>query len=140
MKKILVATDGSAPAQHAADFAATLAAPAQAELVLVYSVIPIAYPGEIAFASMGEFDRAQTEHATRTLEDEKKRLSATGARVNTLVLRGMAAEAVADEAKHGNYDLVVIGSHGRGAVARMLLGSVATRLVHICDKPVLVVR
>ena len=40
----------------------------------------------------------------------------------------------------GGFDLVVVGSKGRGAVSRVLIGSVTDRLVHICKRPILVVR
>ncbi len=42
-------------------------------------------------------------------------------------------------AMSSNVDLVVVGSRGRGAAARVLLGSTSDRLVHICEKPVLIV-
>jgi nucleotide-binding universal stress UspA family protein len=47
---------------------------------------------------------------------------------------------LAELAESGNFDLVVVGSKGRGAVSRMLVGSITDRLVHICKRPVLVVR
>lgn len=59
---------------------------------------------------------------------------------STLNLHGPVAETLADTALHGGFDLLVVGTKGRGAVSRVLLGSVADRLVHICQVPVLVVR
>ena len=60
--------------------------------------------------------------------------------VSAIELEGPAAERIAEVAERDNYDLVVVGSRGRNAVARLFLGSVADRLVHICKKPVLVAR
>lgn len=57
-----------------------------------------------------------------------------------LNLTGPVAERIADLAETGQFDLVVIGSKGRNAVSRVLIGSVTDRVVHICRRPVLVVR
>jgi nucleotide-binding universal stress UspA family protein len=57
-----------------------------------------------------------------------------------MILRGSPAETLADTAERLGFEVVVVGSRGRGTVARMLLGSVADRLVHICKKPVIVAR
>jgi nucleotide-binding universal stress UspA family protein len=57
----------------------------------------------------------------------------------TSVLSGSPAETLAEAAAAPDVDLVVLGSRGRGAVARVLLGSVSDRLIHISPKPVLVV-
>ena len=55
------------------------------------------------------------------------------------MLYGAPAEAIAEEGAASDVGLVVMGSRGHGAVARMFLGSVSDRLVHISSKPVLVV-
>ena len=60
--------------------------------------------------------------------------------MSRVCLKGTAAEALSEFADTNAYDLVVVGSKGRGAVARMLVGSTTDRLVHISHKPVLVVR
>jgi nucleotide-binding universal stress UspA family protein len=60
--------------------------------------------------------------------------------VETSLLEGRTAEALAEEAKRDDIRMVIVGHRGRGAAARVLLGSVADRLVQICPKPVLVVR
>ena len=60
--------------------------------------------------------------------------------MSTRSVLGPAAETISELADAEGYDLVVVGSTGKGAVKRMLLGSVADRLVHTCTKPVLVVR
>ena len=52
---------------------------------------------------------------------------------------GPAAATLSRVAKGGDVDLVVVGHRARGALARLLVGSVADRLVQICPKPVLVV-
>ena len=68
------------------------------------------------------------------------KLGESGVQADTLVLSGSPAESLAEAALSGEVDLVVVGSRGRGAVARVLLGSVSDRLVHISHKPVLVAR
>jgi nucleotide-binding universal stress UspA family protein len=63
-----------------------------------------------------------------------------GAATASRNLLGAPAETIADLAMDEGFDLVVVGNKGRGAVSRVLLGSVADRLTHICKRPVLVVR
>ena len=52
---------------------------------------------------------------------------------------GSPANAIVKYAEEQQADLIVIGSHGRGAVSRLLLGSVAERVLHLAGRPVLVV-
>lgn len=53
---------------------------------------------------------------------------------------GQAGELLAGEAEQGRYDLVVMGSHGHGALATLVLGSVTTQVLARCRTPVLVIR
>ena len=53
---------------------------------------------------------------------------------------GPAAEVIADVARKGKYDLVMLGSHGHGALSNLVLGSVATKVLASCDTPALLVR
>ncbi len=53
---------------------------------------------------------------------------------------GSPAEVIADAATKGHFDLLVLGSHGHGALANLALGSVATRVLALCSTPVLLVR
>jgi nucleotide-binding universal stress UspA family protein len=59
--------------------------------------------------------------------------------LTTAVLPGSAAHAIVQYAEEQQADLIVVGSHGRGAVSRLLLGSVAERVLHLAGRPVLVV-
>jgi nucleotide-binding universal stress UspA family protein len=59
--------------------------------------------------------------------------------VELLSLCGNEAEQLSKVANDAEVDLVVIGSHGRGALGRLLLGSVASSLARICPRPLLVV-
>jgi len=53
---------------------------------------------------------------------------------------GSAADTIAAAADAGKYDLLVLGSHGHGALGNLVMGSVATRVVAQCGVPVLLVR
>ena len=53
---------------------------------------------------------------------------------------GSAAEVISDSAKKGNYDLIVMGSHGHGTLANLVIGSVATKVLANCSTPTLLIR
>ena len=141
MKKILIAMDGSEPALKAMRTASGLAQSTGAMLALAYVMSkPLTYPADLPGWDMEGFEAGERAWAKSMLADAAKQARALGVReVTTVVLRGAPAEELADEAARHEYDLVAVGSRGRGAVTRVLLGSAADRLVHVCKKPVLVV-
>ncbi len=136
MKKILVAVDGSDAASHAVRTAVTLAKGLGAEITLAHVVPPSFVPPEVPFGVQPWTEEA-IKAGEQLLEGSAKEAGMTCERLN---LTGSPAERLADVAETGNFDLVVVGSKGRGAVSRMLIGSVTDRLVHICKRPILVVR
>lgn len=138
MKKILVAVDGSEPSMVAARLALELATATGAALTVAHSVVPVVIPGEVPFPVLADIMTAEQTRGQAVLRDVVKQLGTP--EVQTLLLEGPAAERVAETAVQDDYDLVVVGSRGRNAVARVLLGSVADRLMHICTKPVLIAR
>jgi nucleotide-binding universal stress UspA family protein len=137
MNRLLVAVDGSEPAQKAARYAADIAARFHARLTLVYVIPHLLLPPDAYGLTVEEIEEEHRTYAEGLLADEVAKLSAPGLTVETQILFGSPAEAIAEAAQEG--DMVVVGSRGRGAVARVLLGSVSDRLVHISQRPVLVV-
>jgi nucleotide-binding universal stress UspA family protein len=135
LQKILVAVDGSAPSGRAARLAIELAGPS-GEVTLAHVVPPMFIPAEIPFAGAPWAEDA-VKLGEQMLDDTLKELGQP--RVKRVNVMGPPAEALADLALEGKYDLMVVGSKGRGAVSRMLIGSVTDRLVHICRCPTLVV-
>jgi nucleotide-binding universal stress UspA family protein len=138
MRRILVGIDGSEPSAKAARLAAEIAIRFGAELTLAYVVPRMVLPPDAYGLTLADVEQGNREHAEALLADAMAKLGDMGARIDTLVLYGSPAESLADAAQARGADLVVVGSRGRGAVARMLLGSVTDRLVHISSKPVLV--
>ena len=140
MKRILVGVDGSKESRDAVKFAADIARAIEAQLVIASAV-----PGVSAIegapelvARAEEWAQKEREQATALVKEIASKVE-KGIVVETLVLSGPAALALADQARAGDVDLVAVGHRGRNAVARALLGSVADRLVQISPKPVLVV-
>ena len=135
MKRILVAVDDSETSLRAVRLAAEIAAATQAELLLAH--VLVAPPADLYGLPTPEFQRIQqkvvNDIITRAAE------AAGPVRAETKLLSGKPAEALADAAVSSNVNLVVVGSRGRGAVTRVLLGSTSDRLIHICEKPVLIV-
>ncbi|MDP3152693.1 MAG: universal stress protein [Archangium sp.] len=137
MKKLLAAVDGSEASMHALRKALEIGDKMGAEVTIAH-VVPNAFiPAEIPFDA-GRL----AEESMRAGEVLLTQASAEVARPNLgrVCLRGSPAEAIAELAETGHYDLVVVGSKGRGAVSRMLVGSITDRIVHISKRPVLVVR
>jgi nucleotide-binding universal stress UspA family protein len=140
MKRIFVGVDGSDPSLGAARLAAQIAIRFGARLTLAYVVPNLLLPPDAYGLNVDDVEQGNREFAQKVLADALAHLSETGVQADTVVLTGAPAESLAEAALSGGADLVVVGSRGRGAVARVLLGSVSDRLVHISAKPVLVAR
>lgn len=138
VKVILVGDDGSVGGANAIAFAAALAAPLGAEVVLVEAYSPLERLGEakppIDFAKLKADAQAR-------LEDERaavlRELDVTH-RVE-LVEDPDAIGVLARTAKQLGADLVVVGSHGHTGWRQRILGNVATKLPHELDCPIAIV-
>jgi nucleotide-binding universal stress UspA family protein len=136
--RVLVPTDGSEPAAAAVDHAVAIAAACDAR-VRVVSVV-----NDRALAVQSELVRTDRlldsleEHAANAVRTVAKRCERAGVPVETAVARGAPARAICEDAEDA--DLVVMGSHGRSGLDRVLLGSVAERTVRHAPVPVVTVR
>ncbi len=139
---ILVATDGSGCARAASDEAAKLASALGSRLTLVYVFDPVKYAlpeGYVPYTA--EQFVNMTEHFEAMLRREKARVEQAGPTVvETRLLQGTPTEEINTFANETHVSLIVVGTHGRGGLARMLLGSTAEHLVRTASVPVLTVR
>lgn len=142
MNRILVAVDGSEASLHAVRFAGQLAKGGAVDLAVIYVSPPNLLPPHVYADVIEQIEKEERKFAAELLGKAAAEAKAAGAtRCEQISVTGVPAEALADVAeKDPSVSMVVVGSRGRGAVARVMLGSVADRLVHICKKPVLVVR
>ena len=137
MENVLVAVDGSEESLRAARFAVELAAPFHAKVTLLHVVPPIVLPGDAPWVSLAQIEEAEFEGAEGLVRELKGKL---GVEAQTLVKRGGPADTIVEVASTLKDCLVVVGSRGKGAVKRLLLGSVADRVVHLSHGPVLIAR
>jgi nucleotide-binding universal stress UspA family protein len=141
MKRILAAVDGSSPSVRGARLAVRIAARFGAELTIVHAVdLNLPAPSGKYKKALAQFWKEQEEKGKRLTKVVAGGLQAHGASVRTMVVRGKPAKKIAEAARSGNFDLVVVGSRGRGTLSRRLLGGTAERVVRICERPVLIVR
>lgn len=139
MKRILVAIDGSDPSLKAARMAADIALRFGAQLTLVHVVPKLLLPPDVYGLTLAEVEREHRAYAEKLLQKAVSFLAEPGIDTSSTILYGSPAESIAEEAAAQDVGMVVVGSRGHGAVARMFLGSVSDRIVHISPKPVLVV-
>lgn len=138
--KILVAIDGSKGAEKAIKFAAKLASATGSSLTLVYVIatLPTARADiiELFREALGSLEREGEKYLLRG----KKIAEKLGAKTNRKRLEGNPAGEILKEVERGRYDLIVVGSYGKGSIDKFLLGSVSSKLVHLSKIPVLVVK
>lgn len=142
-KHILVPVDGSATSLKAVAKAAELAKVFGSEVTAVYVLDPYPFTGVGADFAYGQaqYLSAATAEANKALEDVNQAMSAAGVSVKTLVGEGHAVhEGIARVGENVGADLIVMGSHGRRGLEKLVLGSVAQRVLQTTHVPVLVVR
>ena len=140
LKRILVPLDFSANSTRALDYARGLAEKFDAALHLVH----VCEVPSMMTASMDAYAIAYTDWSQRLGEEAEAELNRIKAglrvRATTEVLFGNPAKAIVEDAETNNADLIVMGTHGHGAVMHVLMGNVAERVVRMAPCPVLTVR
>jgi nucleotide-binding universal stress UspA family protein len=136
--KVLIGYDGSPQADRALDWAASIALGAAGSAVTVISVL-LTLDAAPAIADAVDPHDSAAEHRAE-LDRAVARLKAKGVAAEPLLKAGKPAEEIIDAADEGRFDIIVIGSRGKSAAARFLMGSVSERVVRHATRPVLVVR
>ncbi|MDX2007785.1 MAG: universal stress protein [Meiothermus sp.] len=141
-KRILIPTDGDDFGQQAMEEGFDLARAAGGEVTLLFALEPpydrtYVY-GPQRLEEMGETLEAMRRQASQKLETFAAEAQARGVPISTLIVEDHPVPAILSHAK--DYDLVVMASHGRKGIDRVLMGSVTDKVLHNCMTPVLVVR
>ena len=142
-EKILMPTDGSDVSLAAAERAVELARLARASLLVVYVQEPYPYTGIGAASSTGlnEHLAQGHRHAAAAFDRVRPLAQASGVQLETAVLEGdTPAEQIVEAARRSGADPIVMASRGRTGVSRLLLGSVAAKVLELSPVPVLIVK
>lgn len=139
--KVLIAVDGSAYSQRAQEYMA--AHPALFSLeheYMVLYVVPEVPPHAAAVVGKTVVNDYYRDEAEKVLNPVRHFFEEKGYQVKTHYKHGHAAEIIAETATKGEYDLLVMGSHGHSALGSLVMGSVTTRVLAHCKTPLLIVR
>ena len=139
--KVLIGVDNSPFSRAALEMVKQ--GPWRSAEFIVASACPPIWPGPdqvIAADAVAELNRQQEMYHQETAQAAAKALESAGLRAKAKVLSGDARRALIDEARREKVDLIVVGSHGRSGVAKLVLGSVASHIVTHAPCSVLVVR
>jgi nucleotide-binding universal stress UspA family protein len=136
IQTILHPTDLSESAAAALELAVRLARAHQARLILLHVAAPPVLYGELGMTI------PVPEMQKEILEADRVKLErlAAGSGMECRVVEGAAAAEILRVAREGSCDLIVMGTHGRGVVARLLLGSVASAVMRHAPCPVLAIK
>jgi len=141
-RKILVATDGSEQVRKAVDSAIEIAKLNDTKLYAVYVVAVGGYA--ITPSKDKEWEKAVKEQLITEGKEATNYVENTGRvaniEVESIILEGSPADEIVNFAEKNDIDLIVIGTQGKSAIKRFLIGSVAENVVRHSKTDVLVVR
>jgi len=136
--KILVAVDHSEISDRALDAARDLALLSEGEVWVLHM-----REREVAVKTGVALSDESMDEASAAVAAAVDKLAAAGVKAHGDVgttLFGYAARNIVDDAKEHDVDVIVMGSRGRGDLAGLILGSTAHKVIHLADRPVLIVR
>jgi nucleotide-binding universal stress UspA family protein len=138
--KVLLAVDGSAYTKRMLAWVAAHGEffDAQTEYTVLTSVSEL--PHHAGFFELGDLKGYYAARAEEVLQPVRAFIAQKQWRATYEHRVGQAADAIATAATKGDFDLIVLGSHGHSALANLALGSVATGVLARCKTPVLLIR
>jgi nucleotide-binding universal stress UspA family protein len=142
MKNIVAAIDLSDVSGRVVEQAAALARAFSAQLWLLHVAAP--EPDFVGYGAGPQTQRDAVAHELRDehrdLQERAEALAASGVDAQALMVQGATVETILAECARLEADVVVLGSHGHGAMRRALMGSVSEGVLHKAACPVLIVR
>jgi nucleotide-binding universal stress UspA family protein len=141
MLKVLVPIDGSSPSKRAIRHVIQLSQSHEPmELHLLNVQERADAPQLMRFRKTEEITPAQLRHGQSVLTAARRQLDRAGLKYQTHVLIGDPAQKIAEFAKQGGFEKIIMGTHGRGGITGLLMGSVATKVLHLSTIPVTLVK
>ena len=143
VRRILHPTDFSRASGAAFARAVAMAKTDRAQLLLAHVLappLPIAGEGYISPNVYDDLEASARKYGQKHLDALQAKARKTGVRAATLLLEGVVHEQIVRAARSKKADLIVIGTHGRTGLAKLFLGSVASRVLAAASCPVLTVR
>ena len=144
IRTILVPTDFSECGNYALSYAASLARTFNSSIICVNVIEPIVpavgYSGMTESLPIADISEQLEDSAERELPKLAEREECAGLEVEELIVHGEAAAEIVRVAKERQVDLIVLSSHGRTGLGRILFGSTAEAVVRHAMCPVLVVK
>ena len=139
--RILVPVDGSPAALRAVAHVAIEAGryAEMPEIHLINVQLPILSGNVRTFFSRERIDAYYHDEGMRVLRPARERLEASGIPCSVHIGVGNAAQTIAQYAKDRHCDMICMGRGGMGGISGMLMGSVASRLIHVSEIPILLI-
>ncbi|HVB38821.1 MAG TPA: universal stress protein [Vicinamibacterales bacterium] len=142
-RRIMLASDFSRASGKAFTTAVSLCRRLKARLILVHVLAPVTTAVAAEYVPPSVWDQLEASShkwGKRRLDALTDKARRAGIGTTALLLRGDATETIVDAARRQRVDLLVLGTHGRTGLERMVMGSVAARVIGGAPCPVLTVR
>jgi nucleotide-binding universal stress UspA family protein len=137
LERILIATDGSQQAQWAAQFGRQIAEQLRAKVLLLHVVVP-SIPASGDFVTARRLEEVRREFGLDLLGRTRRSFPAD-LEVYSAQRTGLPSEEIAAEARAWRADLVILGTHGQGRLARLVLGSTDDAVIRQSPCPVITI-
>ena len=133
---ILFPTDGSELSEQGIDHAVSLARAYDAELHALFVINQAVYAGHPNDMDREKIQNQLRESGSRSLEELEAAAEEAGVPLSSTVLSGIPYEQIIEYVESNDVDLVVMGTHGRSGLDRMLLGSTTEKVLRLSPVPV----
>ena len=140
IKQILVPTDFSDNAQHAVNYAVEMAKKCSAKIHLLHTpVVPTYLLMDLSYSPGPEAVTRILNEAQDALDQQAQAVATAGVEHFTAIREGTVHEVIRDYAKEHDVDLVIVGTHGRSGVSKLMYGSVTERVIKTVHTPIIVI-
>ena len=141
--RILVPVDGSAASEHAVETAIAMALPLHASVAIVSVIDPFAFTGVGSDMAYGQNEYLEAAHAqaNMAIQAGRRHCADSGIEITSSVVEGQAVySSIIEAAEAAGADMIIMGSHGRKGLEKLILGSVTAQVLSHSHLPVMVVR
>jgi len=140
IRKILVPTDGSDYSVRAAEYGVDIAKMLSAQIVVVYVIDQVVIDQISKATERDSVERELKENGQRYVNYVLSLAQKEGVKSSSLLVKGTPYEQIVHLARELSIDLIVMGTYGRRGTERVLIGSVAQRVIEYAPCPVLVIK